>query len=295
MANYNNGKYIKDAIESILNQTFSDWELIIVDDDSSDNSIEIISPFLNDKRIELVRHEKNTGCGAAKRSCAENARGEILGILDPDDSLVQNALEIMNKKFIENSDCGFIYSNFYICDENLRIKEISSWVGKINKGKTNLHEDKIAHFRMFKREDYLKTEGFDQNLKTAVDKDIIYKLEEVTKLKFIDLPLYFYRVNSDGISQGKNWKDAYTSHALVILSAYKRRVKNGFINLSKKEISVRLFRMLPNCIGLSRLRQTIKIFIEAVKIYPKNIIFFPFLIFGNRIINKAIKEISPYI
>ena len=61
IANYNNAKYIKKAIESVLKQTYKNWEIVIVDDASTDNSLEVIRPYLKDKRIKLVKHKENQG------------------------------------------------------------------------------------------------------------------------------------------------------------------------------------------------------------------------------------------
>ena len=125
MANYNNARYIKQAIESVLKQSSKNWELIIVDDDSTDNSLEIIRHYLKDKRIKLIKHKKNLGCGAAKRTCAKNAKGQILGILDPDDNLHKDYVKIMTKTHLDNPDYGLIYFLHYNCDANLKIKEIA--------------------------------------------------------------------------------------------------------------------------------------------------------------------------
>ena len=237
MANYNNAPYIKNAIESVLNQSSTEWELVIVDDLSIDNSLEIIQPYLKDERIKLFKHQINKGCGATKRTCAENANGEIFGILDPDDALHKDAVKIMVKAHQDNPDCGLIYSTYYKCDKNLKTKYIAKSKGLPEKGKTHLHNPMISHFATFKKAAYVKTEGFNPKLKKAVDKDIYYKLEEVTKLKFINKPLYYYRIHEDGISQGKHVLEAQEYSVLASHAAYKRRLNTIIPNLRKKELS----------------------------------------------------------
>ncbi len=242
MANYNNGKYIKEAIESVLNQSYKNWELIIVDDASKDNSIEIIKPFLKDNRIKLFLRKKNKGCGAAKKHCAEKSNGEYFGVLDPDDILDKDAVKTLMEFCADNPDYGLVYSTYYNCNENLEIKDIAKWVKKIPENKTNLHSDCISFFVAIKKSDYDKTEGFDEKQKRAVDKDIYFKIEEVSKTRFVPKPLYYYRIHDKSLSQGSGQKEAYAWFMLAKYKAFKRRKLNKFNNLSKKEISNSLIR-----------------------------------------------------
>ena len=97
IANYNNGQYLQDAIDSILCQTYTDWEVVIVDDGSTDNSKEIYRQYEQNSRFHIVYNEQNRGCGYTKWRCVEEAHGEICGFLDPDDVLMSDALEKMEK------------------------------------------------------------------------------------------------------------------------------------------------------------------------------------------------------
>jgi glycosyltransferase involved in cell wall biosynthesis/ADP-heptose:LPS heptosyltransferase len=192
MANYNNGRYIADAIESMLNQTFSDWELIIIDDCSTDNSLEVIQSYLHDERIRLIQHEVNKGYVSALKTGIENVKSEFFGVLDSDDCLMKEAVEVMYDNHIRYPEFGLIYSQFMYCDENLASKRIG-YCAEILSGQTNLESNVVSHFKTFKLCDYLKTTGFNNGILYAEDKDIIYKMEEVTRLKFIDKCLYLYR------------------------------------------------------------------------------------------------------
>lgn len=100
---YNVENYIGRCIESVLNQTLIDWELILVDDCSSDNSYDIICGYSNnDKRIVTKKLDKNHGPMVARRVGDEMATGEYITYCDSDDWLESNALEIMYKKAIDN-------------------------------------------------------------------------------------------------------------------------------------------------------------------------------------------------
>jgi glycosyltransferase involved in cell wall biosynthesis/SAM-dependent methyltransferase len=194
MANYNNGRYIGQAIESVLSQTFKDWEIIIVDDCSTDDSVDIIKRYLADDRIRLIQHDTNKGYAAALKTAIAAVQGELFGILDSDDCLMAHAVETMYQHHIHSPDCGLIYSQFIYCDENL-IPRHEGYCRAIPPGKTNLDVNVASHFKTFKLQDYLKTPGYDESplYLYADDKDIVYKMEEVTRLKFVDSCLYLYR------------------------------------------------------------------------------------------------------
>jgi glycosyltransferase involved in cell wall biosynthesis len=192
MANYNNARFIDQAIQSVLNQTFNDWELIIVDDGSTDNSVEKIRTYLHDRRVRLIEHPQNRRYTAALKTGIANIRAELFGILDSDDALTSDAVKIMYEQHRANPDCGMIYSQFARCDRQLALTGVG-FCGEIPPGKTNLDLNVVSHFKTFKLRDYLKTEGYDEAILYAEDKDISYKMEEVAKLKFVNQPLYLYR------------------------------------------------------------------------------------------------------
>jgi FkbM family methyltransferase len=192
MANYNNGRYIGQAIESVLSQTFKDWELIIVDDCSTDDSVDIIKRYLADDRVRLIRHDANKGYVAALKTAIAAVRSELFGILDSDDCLTAHAVETMYQHHTNSPDCGLIYSQFMHCDQNLMPKH-PGLCRAIPPGATTLDVHVVSHFKTFKLRDYLKTAGYDESILYAEDRDIVYKMEEVTRFKFIDDCLYLYR------------------------------------------------------------------------------------------------------
>lgn len=243
MANYNHANYIEEAIHSVISQTYPYWKLIIVDDASTDNSIEKIKPYLKDNRIKFIIHKKNLGYGGALKTAADNALNMVLAIFDSDDKLHESALEVMAKAYKNNPEYGFIYSTYWVCDFNLKNPQIAKWIGPIEPNGTNLHKIKVSHFKTFRRDVYRKTKGFDPNQKSAVDKDIIFKLEEVSKLKFIDKPLYYYRSHELGISQGKNQFITGVYYYIAKLKAFKRRLNTNIPNLTKKELYFDYFRI----------------------------------------------------
>lgn len=117
---YNSALFLKETTESVINQTFTDWEWIITDDKSSDNSVEIIKE-INDPRIKLIIAEKNGGAGHARNLSLEKATGRFITFLDADDFWEPNFLEEM-VSFIKKENVELAYSNYSRCDENLQPK-----------------------------------------------------------------------------------------------------------------------------------------------------------------------------
>jgi len=230
MANYNNGHFISEAIQSVIVQTFENWELIVVDDGSTDDSVCILSDFIQrEGRIRLVVNDTNRGCGYTKRRCAEEASGEILAFLDPDDALSPDALEKLYRLHISHPECSIIYSTHYVCHDTLDPVAIADYVGQIPPGESQAAfpwtGPVISHFATFKKRLYNLTEGIDPHLKRAVDQDLYNKLEEVGKSYYLDKPLYYYRHNRNSISIGENNIKANYWSYVVFYDTYRRRKK----------------------------------------------------------------------
>jgi len=118
VATYNRANFIDRAIKSILNQIYQDFEIIIVDDGSSDNTEEIIKGY-KDKRIIYIKHKKNQGISTARNTGIKRAKGEYIAFLDSDDEWFPEKLErqvvlLQN----ESSEVGVVYSDLRYIDEN---------------------------------------------------------------------------------------------------------------------------------------------------------------------------------
>ncbi|MGV0939647.1 glycosyltransferase family 2 protein [Empedobacter sp. ULE_I140] len=115
---YNSEKYIADTYNSIKSQTYTNWEWIIVDDCSTDKSVEIIQSF-NDERIKLVIQSKNQGAAYARNLALNKAQGRFITFLDSDDLWLPNFLETTINYLIENNE-ELVYSSYKRVDENLK-------------------------------------------------------------------------------------------------------------------------------------------------------------------------------
>ena len=266
IANYNNGNFFKDCYDSIINQTYGNWEAIIVDDHSTDNSVELIIAIIkDDARFKLYENEKNYGCGYTKRKCAELAIGEIAGFLDPDDTLMQDALELMVPAHKNNPTVSLVHSNFYYCNEMLEKTSLFNRAKSVQVNDRFINLDvSVNHFVSFKKSFYDRTVGIDPSLQRAVDQDLYLKLSETGPFYFIDKPLYNYRIHDKGISTSKA-DHAFYWFLKVIMKAEERRK----VNL-ENEVAELLNRTDPNNmqINLANPRYLILAMIKAFKKGP---------------------------
>jgi len=230
IANYNNGRYLQEAIDSVLAQTYTNWEIVLVDDKSTDNSTEIYRKYEDDPRFHIYYNEENKGCGYTKRRCVELAKGELCGFLDPDDKLTSDALEIMTKTHLEHPHCSLAYSTLYLWNDKQDTIKVLEDVGAMEKGEDFLISSKkiVSHFAVFKKAFYDKTIGIDETLSSAVDFDLYVKLEEEGVLCYINRPLYYYRqgnVNSISIGSSELKNIAFANRVKASLNAFARRIK----------------------------------------------------------------------
>ncbi len=201
IANYNNGKYLLEAINSVYSQTYTNWEIILVDDASTDNSREIYNELEKDVRIHIFYNDENMGCGYTKRRCAELANGELCGFLDSDDMLLSNALELHVETHQQHDNVSCVFSRFHYCDENMIVKEDVRLL-EIKDGMSYFtNKDYMPeHFTSFKKIIYNKTEGISSDLKLGIDQDLYFKLEEIAPVFFLNEFTYLYRTHKKNIS-----------------------------------------------------------------------------------------------
>ena len=111
MPSYNTATYIAESIQSVLNQSYKDWELLIVDDCSMDNTDEVVKPFLTDQRIRYWKNERNSGAAVSRNRALQEARGKWIAFLDSDDLWRSDKLE-KQIHFMENNGYHFSYTNY---------------------------------------------------------------------------------------------------------------------------------------------------------------------------------------
>ncbi|MTI64687.1 glycosyltransferase family 2 protein [Methylophaga sp.] len=122
---HNAADFVEQAIKSVLDQTFQDWELLIIDDKSTDGSVEIVKSFVSsDNRIKLIQLEQNSGAAVARNTGFEAAKGRYIAFLDSDDIWLPEKLE-KQIHFMQKTACPFTYTAYG------KINEQGQWLGKV--------------------------------------------------------------------------------------------------------------------------------------------------------------------
>lgn len=125
MPSYNTGQYIEETIQSVLKQTYTNWELIIVDDCSTDNTDEVVKPFLSNEKIRYIKNEKNSGAAISRNRALRESKGKWIAFLDSDDLWEQQKLE-KQIEFMENKNYYFSYTDY--CEIDERSKSLGKYV-----------------------------------------------------------------------------------------------------------------------------------------------------------------------
>lgn len=111
MPSYNTAQYIEQSIKSVIAQTYKNWELVVVDDCSTDNTDEIVEQFLTDKRIKYLKNEHNSGAAVSRNRALREAKGKWIAFLDSDDLWMPEKL-IWQIKFMKKNNFYFSYTNY---------------------------------------------------------------------------------------------------------------------------------------------------------------------------------------
>ncbi|WP_010479312.1 glycosyltransferase family 2 protein [Thermococcus zilligii] len=199
---YNRAKLLKRAINSVLNQRFGDFELIVVDDASPDNTPEVVES-IDDGRIRYIRLKKNSGGPVARNTGIKKARGKFIALLDDDDEWLPNRLELQVKKF-EDLEKGFgvVYGGFYyVAQQDGRIlgRRLPKYKGDVYG--YLLKENFIGSPTLLIRRECFKKAGlFDPALTSSQDWDMWLRIARYYKFDYVDEIIAKYYVHGRQIS-----------------------------------------------------------------------------------------------
>ncbi|OJV36708.1 MAG: hypothetical protein BGO33_04235 [Bacteroidia bacterium 43-41] len=161
---YNQGAYLEECLQSILEQTYNNWECIIINDGSSDNTEEIALEWINkDIRFKYI-YQKNNGVSAARNKAIENAKGTLILPLDGDDKIGKRYLELGVKTFEDNFDVNLVYCNA----KYFGIKEGLCVLPPYDKKKILLG-NMILNCALYKKEDWMAVDGYDIKMKNGYE------------------------------------------------------------------------------------------------------------------------------
>jgi glycosyltransferase involved in cell wall biosynthesis len=211
MTNHNYGKYIAKSIDSVLNQTFSDYELIIIDDGSTDNSKEVIGKYENTSKVTTI-YQENKGLNVTNNIAIKLSKGKYIMRLDADDYLDENALMIMSNG-LNNSKCGLIFSDYYLVDE---FGSVISLVRRHDfKNDVTLY-DQPAHgaCTMIRKEFLLEADCYSEEFQCQDGFELWLKFIKKFEVSNINLPLFYYRQHSQNLTK-KQDRVLSTRHRII--------------------------------------------------------------------------------
>jgi glycosyltransferase involved in cell wall biosynthesis len=230
------------AIQSLLAQSCSDWELLLVDDASSDGSHAIYSRYAADRRVRIHRHAVRQGIGANKALGGRVATGEHLAILDGDDWLEPEALATVLAAYRADRRRAMVYSTHWRVD-GAGQRARAAWVKPYPLwGSSGIGTDVASHMLTFRRREYQLAGGYDERHPCATDKQIIAAMETVTYPCFVDAPLYNYSVPATRPGNAHLWHESVIAKAaaaesgLSIVIPYHKRP--GYLRQALESLAV---------------------------------------------------------
>lgn len=228
MPSYNTEKYISDSIESVIAQTYRNWELIIVDDCSTDNSLDVIRSF-NDKRIIILQNEKNSGAAISRNYALREAKGKWIAFLDSDDTWAPEKLE-KQIKFMKDNNYSFTFTDYRICLNG-------EWMPYINTGPDFINKRKMYDYCyfstitvMYEREKV----GLIQIADLRKNNDYAMWLQAIEKCNAYRLPecLSYYIKHEGSISSGNKTKLIKWHYKLFREGLGKNPVVSGVLTVN---------------------------------------------------------------
>ncbi len=199
---YNAEKYIPQTIQSILDQSFTDWELIIIDDGSTDNSKYVIQPFLSNNNIQYY-FQANQGVSAARNNGAKIAQGNFLAFLDADDIWHEDFLKEMTTLLEDSPNNVLANGNAQQIDKEGVLKDV------YYSGHSENAIDSILTFKsdhgtfpsntLCRKDAFEKIGGFNLSLSNVADKMFFLDMANIGKIKHIDKVLLHYREYPDSM------------------------------------------------------------------------------------------------
>lgn len=219
ITNHNYGQYLQQSIESVLRQTYDDYELIVIDDGSVDASREVLKQYSNHQRITTILQE-NKGLTTTNNIALHVARGEFIIRLDADDYFDRNALRVLTDAFSADPEVGMVFPDYYLVDENGEVIEL---VRRHNFERVTL-QDQPAHGAgtMIRRIFLVELGGYNEALTCQDGYELWVRFIEHYKVKNVNLPLFYYRQHPDSLTTKKDEVLRAREKLLEQASAVKR-------------------------------------------------------------------------
>lgn len=205
VVSHNYGKYLRKSIQSVLNQSYRNWELFIINDNSKDNTNSIAKSFLNkNKKIkEVINFKKKVGLQHIANKVLSICSGDYIIRLDADDWLNENAILLLLSKAKSYKKVGAVFGNFLYVNEKGNIVGYDSEINIQNFEKNNIIAPHGA-CTLFNTKELKKIGGYSEEIKSQDGWEIWYKLKERNQIKSVNNIIFYYRQHPTSVSKKNN-------------------------------------------------------------------------------------------
>jgi glycosyltransferase involved in cell wall biosynthesis len=199
---YNGERYLRESMESCLDQTFRDLEVIAVDDCSTDGTSDILSSYSGDSRVRIIRHDQNRRLPGALNTGFAQASGELLTWTSDDNRFTPDAIAVMAEFLDQEKTVGFVYSDYWIVDD----------VGKVQRRQSagppeHLREGSSIACFLYRREVYETVGEYDPKLFRIEDYDYWLRVARRFEMAWLPEPLYYYRRHGASLTGTDDWRN----------------------------------------------------------------------------------------
>ncbi len=197
ITNHNYGKFLNKSINSVLNQTYTNYELIIIDDGSTDTSKKIIEKYKNLRNIKII-FQKNKGLVVSNNIALKLSKGDYITRLDADDWLDENFLQVMVNELKKDPKIGMIFCNYFLVNSKGLIQ--SQFLRHDFKNVKLLDQPAHGACSVINVKCLKLIGGYDERFKSQDGVDIWIRLIQKYKVKNINLPLFYYRQHGKNLT-----------------------------------------------------------------------------------------------
>jgi glycosyltransferase involved in cell wall biosynthesis len=236
VTSFNYGRYVGAALESVRAQTMTDFECIVIDDGSTDNSIAVIETFLRDPRFRLIR-QQNRGVSHARNVGIDQAKSPFIAFLDADDLWRPTKLQRQFDRFAAEPALGVVYTRRTIIDAADQTQSCTDRIAPSGEVVGPLFQQNFVCFSSatVRTEAAVRVGGFDERLGLAVDYDFWLRVAKYYPFSVVDEPLVSYRVGH-GVNLSRRQRERYHV-ALYVMKRFERHF-DGSAKLTANEIAL---------------------------------------------------------
>lgn len=241
---YNGEKYLDESIQSVIGQSYENWELIFWDNKSEDKSSEIFKKY-QDKRFKYFYADKHTSLYEARNIAIEKSTGDFISFLDTDDLWDEKKLE-KQMDYFEDEKVGVVYSNYWLVKKDFKKKKIN-FKKKLYRGE--VYQRLIKNYNIgilttvIRKKNYLELKKkFDERFSIIGDFDLFLRLSKMCKFESVQTPLAYYRLH------GKNLSTIHKEKEIKELTIWLNENQNTLNEFNVKRIKKNIYqRKFVNC------------------------------------------------